>query len=123
MRAGENRICEVCGQSIRPGGMGGHMRLKHGIMVKVEVKAPKKAIKAPEKASKNDFKAPEKAPEVVVAPKVQRPSDYVRKGLLFRRWVEVAPPSVVNPEDPKEVEKKFKRVRHGFFSRDEEITE
>jgi len=112
MRAGENKICEVCGQSVRPGGMGGHMRLKHGIMVKVEVKAPEKAPKAPEKA-----------PEVIEAPKVQRPSDYVRKGLLFRRWVEVAHPDASKQVDPKEVEKKFKRVRHGFISRDEEIIE
>lgn len=38
MRKGKNRVCSVCSKLIRPRGMGGHMRLAHGITVKTIVK-------------------------------------------------------------------------------------
>ena len=38
MRKGRNRVCSVCSKLIRPRGMGGHMRLAHGITVKTIVK-------------------------------------------------------------------------------------
>lgn len=36
MRKGKNRVCSICGKLIRPGGMGGHVRLAHEITVIVK---------------------------------------------------------------------------------------
>jgi len=38
MRKGKNRVCNICSKLIQPRGMGGHMRLAHGITVKTIVK-------------------------------------------------------------------------------------
>lgn len=38
MRKGKNRVCSICAKLIRPGGMGGHVRLAHGTTVKTIVK-------------------------------------------------------------------------------------
>ena len=38
MRKGKNRVCNICSKLIQPRGMGGHMRLAHGITIKTIVK-------------------------------------------------------------------------------------
>jgi len=64
MRKGKIRICEVCHRAINPGGMGGHLRLAHGISLKTVVEhVPDKSASASQK----------------VVSKIQRPSDYVGK--------------------------------------------
>ena len=60
MRTGKTRICEICSQVIQPGGMGGHLRLKHGIKVKTVVKQVRDV------SDVSDVRE-------------QRPSDYVKK--------------------------------------------
>ena len=61
MRKGKNRVCINCGKLIRPGGMGGHVRLAHGITV----------------MNVRDIRGD--VPADVRDVRVQHPSDYVPK--------------------------------------------
>lgn len=68
MREGKNKICTICGKTCRPGGIGAHMRLKHGIKVKTIVKHISGHI-----SDASDLSGD------VSDIRVQRPGDYVKK--------------------------------------------
>jgi Zn finger protein HypA/HybF involved in hydrogenase expression len=78
MRTGKTRICEICGQVIQPGGMGGHVRLKHGIIVKTVVKQVREVSR---EVSGDVRGVREVSGQVrdVSDVREQRPSDYVKK--------------------------------------------
>jgi hypothetical protein len=92
----------VCGKKIAPGGMGGHMRLKHGIVVKTVVRDIRDirgdirdnvradVSKKVRDMSETDGKIRE-----------QRPSDYVRKSSERVIEVKAEPAPIVNPEVDK----------------------
>jgi hypothetical protein len=71
MRTGKTRICEKCGQVIQPGGMGGHLRLAHGIKIKTVVKQIRQVHNEVGEVSNKVGKVREV--------REQRPSDYVSK--------------------------------------------
>ncbi|MDP3003627.1 MAG: hypothetical protein Q8N38_10925 [Bacteroidales bacterium] len=74
MRKGKNRVCSICGKLIRPGGMGGHVRLAHGITVIVKhVRDIRGDVPADVRDMRGDV------PADVRDVRVQRPSDNVKK--------------------------------------------
>ncbi len=80
MRKGKTRICEKCGQVIQPGGMGGHLRLKHGIKVKTVVKQVREVSR---EVSGDVRGVSEVSGQVrdVSDVREQRPSDYRKKSI------------------------------------------
>jgi len=72
MRKGKNRVCSICGKLIRPGGIGGHMRLKHGIKVKTIVNH----VSDIRGGAQSDILDMREVPG-----SKQRPSDYVKKSI------------------------------------------
>lgn len=81
MRAGKTRICEVCGQVIQPGGMGGHLRLKHGIKVKTVVKQVREVSREVSGPVRGVREVSGQVRDIrdVSDVREQRPSDYVKK--------------------------------------------
>jgi hypothetical protein len=78
MRKGKNRICPECGKVCRPGGIGGHMRLKHGIKMKTVVKHVGD-IRDDTRVDIRDARGDIRDARDVSDVRVQRPSDYLRK--------------------------------------------
>jgi len=81
MRIGKTKICEICGKVIQPGGMGGHLRLKHGIKVKTVVKQVREVSREVSGDVRGVREVSGQVRDVsdVRDVREQRPSDYVKK--------------------------------------------
>jgi|SRR5450830_895347 len=78
MRKGKIRICDVCGKKIQPGGMGGHLRLAHGLVVtNIVTPIPQVTGDIPWQVSDHIPQVSDHIPQV--SETIQRPSDYVKK--------------------------------------------
>ena len=78
MRIGKTKICEICGKVIQPGGMGGHLRLKHGIKVKTVVKQVRE-VSREVSGDVRDVREVSGQVRDVSDVREQRPSDYLKK--------------------------------------------
>lgn len=78
MRVGKNKVCPVCGKVCRPGGIGGHLRLKHGIVVKTMLKHVREVRDVSGDVSGEVSEVRDVSGEVSDE-RVQRPSDFVKK--------------------------------------------
>lgn len=91
MRKGKNRVCSICDKLIRPGGMGGHVRLAHGIKVKTIVKYVRD-VRGDVPGGVGDVPGDmHDVRDVRDVRHVQRPSDYVPKRVVVETQIEPAP--------------------------------
>lgn len=78
-------ICDICGESVKARGIGGHKALKHGIVVKTVVRD--KSTRVNDTSNNSSTQVNNTSPHTsntstqVIEPstRVQRPSDYVKK--------------------------------------------
>jgi len=79
-RIGKNRKCEKCGKVVKPGGIGSHMRLAHGIKVKIVVNhLSEDSSHSSEDSSHLSGNSSHLSHSSHLSERVQRPSDYVKK--------------------------------------------
>jgi hypothetical protein len=102
MRIGKTKICEICGKVIQPGGMGGHLRLKHGIKVKTVVKQVRE-VSREVFGDVRDVREVSGQVRDVSDVREQRPSDYVkRRSEVVEKRIE---PVIVTPVDLRDFER------------------
>jgi len=74
-REGKYKVCPICKKEVRPGGIGAHMRLAHGVVVKTLVEITAELSKSGKKISHIRSKTSKLSGKI----SAKRPSDYIRK--------------------------------------------
>ncbi len=82
MRKGKNKICGICGKTIKPGGIGGHLRLAHAVSDVREVRGEVRDVRGD-------------VPEVSGDAREEQQGDYTKHREIIERYKE---PSAANQE-------------------------
>jgi hypothetical protein len=95
-------ICDICGESVKARGIGGHKALKHGIVVKTVVRDKSTRVHDTSNNSStpvnntSTHSSNTSTPVINTSTRVQRPSDYVKK--RSEVVTTEVKPSIVSPD-------------------------